>query len=68
MLFAAVVAHEFERRELPEPSWTRGQRLAYDWVIEGTPSDDDERLRSVTPPWLAARRVYVGEGALPEVG
>jgi transcriptional regulator with XRE-family HTH domain len=59
-LLAALTAHEFEAAGRPAPEWTTGRRLDAAWVLD-SPRLDEQRIRERTPPWLAARGVYINE-------
>jgi transcriptional regulator with XRE-family HTH domain len=60
-LLAAVVEHEFEKRDSPRiPEWTRSPRLRKPWLYANLRRGADW-TRQNTPQWLAARGIFISE-------
>lgn len=59
-LFAAVVAHEFETRGQPAPTWTLTESTSEPWILPN-PFFTAEQIREQTPSWLARRGVFITE-------
>lgn len=62
-LYAALVAHEFDRAGRTPPRWSDQTPLPIDWVMND-PFRDEPTIRAQTQPWLARQRIFIAEKGL----